>query len=53
MISKYDTGSEARIRAVQPFVGVPADEWGGRLVFKHMWILPEAPDKSIYLKIGG
>ena len=53
MISKYDTGSEARIRAVQPFVGVPADEWGGRLVFKHMWILPEAPDSSIYLRIGG
>ena len=51
-ISKYDTGSDPRIDAVQPYVGVPADEWGGRLVFKHMWILPEAPDKGIYLKVG-
>lgn len=51
-ISKYDTGSDPRIDAVQPYVDVPVDEWGGRLVFKHMWFLPEAPDKGIYLKVG-
>ena len=52
-ISKYDTGSDPRIDAVQPFVGVLVDEWGGALVFKHMWILPEAPDDSVYLRVGG
>lgn len=51
-ISKYDTGSETRLRSAQPFTGVPVDEWGGRYVFKHMWILPEAPDNGIYLKVG-
>lgn len=52
-ISKYDTGSDQRIDAVQPYVGVPADEWYGKYVFSHMWILPEAPDKSVYLRVGG
>lgn len=52
-ISKYDLGAEWRIRDEQPFRDVPADEYSGKLIFKHMWILPEAPDKSIYLKIGG
>ena len=52
-ISKYDTGSDARLRAIQPFVGVPADEWGGKYVFKHMWILPAMPDDGIYLQTGG
>lgn len=52
-ISKYDTGSETRLRSAQPFVGVPVDEWGGRYVFKHMWILPDVPpDNGIYLKVG-
>ena len=51
-ISKYDTGSETRLRSAQPFVGVPVDEWGGKLVFKHMW-RPKAPQKDgIYLKVG-
>ena len=51
-ISKYDTGSEARLREGQPFVGVPADEWGGKLVFKYMW-RPKAPQEDgIYLKVG-
>ena len=36
-ISKYDTGSDPRINAVQPFSNVPINEWGGNLVFKHMW----------------
>ena len=52
-ISKYDTGAEWRLRAVQPFTGVPPDEWGGALVFKHMWILPGMPDDGIYLQTGG
>lgn len=52
-ISKYDTGSDQRIDAVQPYVGVLADEWYGKYVFSHMWILPEAPDKSVYLRVGG
>ena len=52
-ISKYDTGAEWRLRAVQPFEGVPVDEWGVRYVFKHMWILPDSPpDNGIYLKVG-
>ena len=51
-ISKYDTGSDPRIEAAQPVVGVPVDEWRGTLVFKHMWLVPEAPDKGIYLKVG-
>ena len=54
-ISKYDTGSETRLRSAQPFEGVPVDEWGGRYVFKHMWILPEAPaprEDGIYLRVG-
>ncbi len=51
-ISKYDTGSETRLRSAQPFVGVPVDEWGGKLVFKYMW-RPKAPQKDgIYLKVG-
>lgn len=50
-ISKYDTGSEARLRSAQPFVGVPVDEWGGRYVFKYMWV-PKAQDNGIYLKVG-
>lgn len=51
-IRKYDTGSEARLREGQPFVGVPADEWGGKLVFKHMW-RPKAPqEEGIFLKVG-
>lgn len=56
-ISKYDTGSDWRIQSGQPFTGVPVDEWNGRYVFKHMWILPEYPekkkDKDICIKIGG
>ena len=56
-ISKYDTGSDPRIEAAQPFVGVPVDEWGGRLVFKHMWRLrkqeQQAQDHGIFLQIGG
>lgn len=53
-ISKYDLGSDPRIEAEQPFVGVPADEWGGKLVFKHMWILPDMPHKNdnIYIEVG-
>ena len=51
-ISKYDTGSETRLRSAQPFVGVPVDEWGGKLVFKYMW-RPKAPQEDgIYLKVG-
>ena len=56
-ISKYDTGSETRLRSAQPFDGVPVDEWGGRLVFKHMWRLrkqeQQAQDHGIFLQIGG
>lgn len=51
-ISKYDTGSDWRIQQVQPFMNVPADEWNGKLVFKHMWILPASPENGIYLKVG-
>lgn len=51
-ISKYDTGAEWRLRAVQPFEGVPVDEWGGKLVFKYMW-RPKAPqEEGIFLKVG-
>lgn len=54
-ISKYDTGSDPRINAAQPFIGVPTDEWGGRLVFKYMWYPKEQKklDNNIYLQIGG
>lgn len=51
-ISKYDLGSEWRIRAEQPFNNVPADEWDGRLVFKHAWKLVEAPERGVFLKVG-
>ena len=53
-ISKYDTGAEWRLRAVQPFENVLVDESGGIYVFKRMWILPDKPrDNGIYLKVGG
>ena len=55
-ISKYDTGSDPRIQSAQPFVGVPVDEWGGRLVFKHIWFLPEGPaprdESGTFLRVG-
>lgn len=54
-ISKYDFGSETRLRAIQPYVGVPADEWYGKYVFSHMWILPDMPrklDEGIYIEVG-
>ena len=50
-ISKYDTGSDARLSDLQPYCGFPADEWGGRYVFKWIWYLPEE-DSGIYLKVG-
>lgn len=52
-ISKYDLGAEWRIRDEQPFRDVPADEYSGKLIFKHMWILPETPESGIYLRVGG
>lgn len=55
-ISKYDTGSDQRIDSIQPFVGVPVNQWGNKLVFKHIWILREQPqqqDNNVYFKIGG
>lgn len=52
-INKFDTGSEERLRKIQPFEGVAVDEWGGRYMFKHMWILPDLPpDNGVYLKVG-
>lgn len=51
-ISKYDTGSEARLRAEQPFAGALVDEWAGRYIFKHMWILPDLPGNGVLLKVG-
>lgn len=58
-ISKYDTGSDQRINSPQPFTNVPINEWGNKLIFKHIWILPDVPsqqqqnDTNVYLKIGG
>lgn len=52
VISKYDTGSDWRIQQAQPFMNVPVDEWNGKLVFKHMWILPASQESGVYLKVG-
>lgn len=51
-ISKYDTGSNWRIQAQQPFVGVPANEWPSTLVFKCAWKLVEPPRKGVFIKVG-
>lgn len=51
-ISKYDTGSDKRIDAVQPFEGVRVDEWNGRYVFKCFWKLVEPPRSGVFIKIG-
>ena len=51
-ISKYDTGSDQRIDAVQPFEGVPVDEWNGRYVFKCFWKLVEPPRSGVFIKVG-
>lgn len=52
-ISKYDTGAEWRLRAVQPFEGVSVNEWGDGLVFKCAYKLVEPPENGIYLRVGG
>ena len=51
-ISKYDTGSNQRIDAVQPFEGVRVDEWNGRYVFKCFWKLVERPRSGVFIKVG-
>ena len=51
-ISKYDTGSDQRIDAVQPFEGVRVDEWNGRYVFKCFWKLVEPPRSGVFIKVG-
>lgn len=51
-ISKYDTGAEWRLRAVQPFEGVSVDEWNGRCVFKCFWKLVEPPRRGVFVKVG-
>ena len=51
-ISKYDTGSDPRIEAVQPYVGVRVDEWNGKYVFKCFWKLVEPPRSGVFIKVG-
>lgn len=51
-ISKYDTGTDPRIEAVQPYVGVPVDEWNGRYVFECFWKLVEPPRSGVFIKVG-
>ena len=51
-ISKYDTGSDPRIEAVQPYIDVPVDEWNGRYVFKCFWKLVEPPRSGVFIKVG-
>lgn len=40
-ISKYDLGSEPRMRSVQPFTAVPVNEWEGSKIFLCMFYVPD------------
>lgn len=51
-ISKYDTGSQERLRTTQPYRNVQADEWGGKYVFKHMWFLKKKENQGVCIKVG-
>jgi hypothetical protein len=51
-IDKYDTGSDARIQAEQPFDHVLVGEWGDTYVFKHLWH-PKEDNDGIRIQIGG
>lgn len=46
-ISKYDLGSEQRIRAVQPYKNVPVDEWPNK-TFLEMWYVPEKKQTNTF-----
>ena len=51
MVWKYDFGSQARIDSEQPFYA-PLNEWAGKYEFYAVYWWPEAPDNSVYLKVG-
>ena len=51
MVWKYDFGSQWRIDAEQPFYA-PLNEWNGKYEFYATYWWPEAPDNSVYLKVG-
>ena len=40
-ISKYDLGSDDRIQRIQPFGGVPVNEWADRRIFLCMYYFPD------------
>jgi len=46
--SKYDAGSEARLRASQPFTGVPLNEWGTTKSFYCGFRCPEKKSLGKY-----
>lgn len=46
--SKYDEGSNDRIRAAQPFKGVPLNEWVGARTFYCGFRCPQKPKKEKY-----
>lgn len=41
-INKYDLGSNARIRAAQPYLHCRMNEWEGYYFFKWFWYLPDS-----------
>ena len=45
-INKFDTGSDKRIDAHQPFTHVQIDEWGGKYCLKCIWYLDEEEEEK-------
>ena len=45
-INKFDTGSDPRIDAHQPYTHVQIDEWGGKYCLKHIWYLDEEEEQK-------
>ena len=45
-INKFDTGSDPRIDAHQPYTHVQIDEWGGKYCLKHIWYLDDEEEEE-------
>ena len=45
-INKFDTGSDPRIDAHQPYTHVQIDEWGGKYCLKHIWYLDDEEEEQ-------